>query len=88
MIQNIGTDREGISLVLAALNEHEHAALTRILRLAEEHLDEIPAPMVGSRRTLAEAMIKTLREVHGIKAPARAAACTGHGRDEPEGVAK
>ena len=74
MIQNIGTDREGIPLVLAALNEHERAALTRILRLAEEHLDEIKFPQVGARRILAETMIKTLRELHRIPAPNQAEA--------------
>lgn len=72
MIQNIGTDAEGSPLVLAALNEHEHAALARILRLAEEHLDEIQFPKVGGRRVLAEAMIQTLREVHGIPVPKQA----------------
>ena len=72
MIQNIGTDEQGKPLVLAALNEHEREAMTRILRLAEEHLDEIQFPKVGARRVLAEAMIQALREVHGIPAPKQA----------------
>jgi predicted DCC family thiol-disulfide oxidoreductase YuxK len=74
MIQNIGTSDDGTPLVLAALNKDEHAALARILRIAEDHLDEIQFPKMGSRLVLAQAMIRTLREVHGIKPSANHAA--------------
>ena len=70
MIRNIGTDECDNPLVLAALNGDERIGLICILNTAEAHLDEILR--VSGRRMCAEAMIGTLREMHGLPTPKRA----------------
>lgn len=69
MFKRIATGDSGEPVVLAELNEFEKASLTRILRLAEEHLDEIRYPKVGSRRMLAESMIMEMRRIFEVTPP-------------------
>jgi len=69
MIKRIATGDGGEPVVLAELNEHEKEALTRILRLAGEHLDEIQFPKVGKRRMVAEMMLDAMYYVFSIPKP-------------------